>query len=68
MGLSFKAQLQQMWSKLCAELDVTVLEQEREGQHESIWNTVFILINACGVWLCQLEQVLRLHGDGPLLE
>ena len=26
-----------------------VLEKEREEQHKSIWNTVFILINARGV-------------------
>ena len=27
----------------------TVLEKEREEQHKSIWNTVFILINVRGV-------------------
>ena len=27
----------------------TVLEKKREEQHESVRNTVFILINACGV-------------------
>ena len=57
MGLFFKAQLQ-MWSKLSDELDGVdthtirklraVLEKERKERHKSIWNTVFILINAGG--------------------
>ena len=47
-----------MWSKLSDELDGVdthtirklraVLEKERKERHKSIWNTVFILINAGG--------------------
>ena len=50
MGLYFKAQLQQMWSKLSDELDVlddhtqiaSRAGEDREKQQESRWNTVFI--------------------------
>ena len=27
---------------------LTVLDKERKKQHESIWNTLFIIINAVG--------------------
>ena len=40
-----KAQLQQIWSKLSDGLDGV---DDREEQHESIYNSVFLVINAGG--------------------